>query len=68
MAPLRVNNAGSREAEVWCAEERLAVAFLYDERLHLRIEPRADGRPWVVDATALGLAVDEAARRIGADG
>lgn len=67
MTPLRVDIADPREAQVWCGEERLAVAFLYDERLHLRIEPRADGRPWVLDATALGLAVDEAARRIGAD-
>jgi hypothetical protein len=45
MPPLRVNIADPREAEVWCAEERLAVAFRYDGRLHLRIEPRADGRP-----------------------
>ena len=67
MTPLRVNIAGPREAEFWCGEERLALAFLYDGRLHLRIEPRADGRPWVLDARALGLAVDDAARRIGAD-
>lgn len=67
MAPLRVNIADHREAEVWCGEERLVVAFLYDGRLHLRIEPRADGRAWVVEATALGLAVEEAARRIGPD-
>ena len=66
MAPLRVINADPREAEIWCAEERLAVAFLYDGRLHLRIEQRADGRPWVLDATALGLAVDEAGRQLGA--
>ena len=66
MPPLRVNIDDPHEAEVWCGDERLAVAFLYDRRLHLRIEPRADGRPWLVDATGLALAVDEAARRIGA--
>ena len=66
MPPLRVNIAGADEIEVWCGDQRLAVAFVYDARLHLRIEPRADGRPWVVDATGLTLAVDEAARRIGA--
>lgn len=67
MAPLRVNVVGPREAEVWSGEELLAVAFFYDERLHLRIEPRADGRAWVVDASGFRLAVDEVARRIGAD-
>jgi len=67
MTPLRVDMADPREAEIWSGEERLAVAFLYDGRLHLRIEPRAGGRPWVVDATGLGLAVDEAARRLAPD-
>ena len=66
MPPLRVNTAGAQEAAIWCGDERLAVAFLYDERLHLRVEPRADGRPWLVDATGLALAVEEAARRLRA--
>ena len=65
MPPLRVSIIGPEQAEVRCGDERLAVAFLYDERLHLRIEPRADGRPWVVEATGLTLALDDAARRIG---
>jgi len=56
--------AGPEEAELWRGDERLAVTVLYDERLHIRIDPRADGRPWLVDATSLALALDEAAAAI----
>jgi hypothetical protein len=52
------------EAELWCGDELLAVTFHYDGRLHVRIAPRADGQPWLIDATSLALALDEAARRI----
>ena len=69
MPPVRVIVAGSEapaegKAELWCGDELLAATFLYDGRLHLRIEPRADGRPWLIDATSVALALDEAARRI----
>ena len=56
--------AGPEEAELWRGGERLAVTVLYDERLHIRIDPRADGQPWLVDATSLALALDEAAAAI----
>jgi hypothetical protein len=69
MRPIRVIVARSEataeaRAELWCGDELLAVTFLYDRRLHLQIEPRADGRPWLIDATSLALSLDEAARRI----
>ena len=54
------------KAELWCGDELLAVTFLYAGRLHIRIEPRADGQPWLIDTTSLVLALDEAARRIEA--
>jgi hypothetical protein len=57
-----LNVVGPEEAELWCGD----VTVLYDRRLHLRIAPRVDGRPWLLDATGLTLAVDDAARRIGA--
>ena len=66
MPPLRVQLAGPHEAELWCGDELLAVTVLYDGRMHLRIAERADGRQWLIDAVALTLAVDDAARRIGA--
>jgi hypothetical protein len=69
MPPIRVIVAGPEptaeaRAELWCGDEVLAVTFVYDSRLHLQIEPRADGRPWRIDAISLALALDEAVRRI----
>jgi hypothetical protein len=64
MPPIRVVALSGGQGELWSGDEVLAVTFLYDGRLHLRIEPRADGEPWLIDATSLALALDEAARRI----
>ena len=64
MPPIRVVASSREQRELWSGDEVLAVTFLYDGRLHLRIEPRADGEPWLIDATSLALALDEAARRI----
>jgi hypothetical protein len=33
-------------AEFWCANELLGVTVLHEGRLHLPIDPRADGAPW----------------------
>src|SRR3954465_10409451 len=35
------------EAEVWCENQLMAVTVLHKGRLHLRIDPRADGAPWL---------------------
>jgi hypothetical protein len=64
MPPIRVVASSRDQGELWSGDQVLAVTFFYDGRLHLRIEPRADGEPWLVDATSLALALDEAARRI----
>jgi hypothetical protein len=66
MPPVRVIAAGAEEAELWWGDELLAGTVLYDGRLHLRIDPRADGQPWLIEAASLALALDEAARRIAA--
>jgi hypothetical protein len=66
MPAIRVVAAGPEAAELWCGDGLLAATVLYDGRLHLRIEPCADGQPWLIDATSLALALDEAARRIAA--
>ena len=44
----------------------MAVTVLYDGRLHLRIDPRRDGEPWLIETTSLALALDDAARQIAA--
>lgn len=54
------------EAEIWCANELMGVTVLHEGRLHLRIDPRADGRPWLADAESLARAMGEAEERLAA--
>jgi hypothetical protein len=54
------------EAEFWCANELVGVTVLHEERLHLRIDPRADGSPWLLDTTSLARALSEASERLAA--
>jgi hypothetical protein len=56
--------AADGNAELWLGGELMAVTLVYDGRLHLRIDPRRDGEPWVIDTTSLALALDDAARQI----
>ncbi len=69
MTPIRVNVAGAAgasdvNAELWIGDELMAVTVLYDGRLHLRIVPRPDGEPWLIETTSLVLALENAARQI----
>ena len=54
------------EAEFWCANEQLGVTVLHEGRLHLRIDPRADGLPWLADTASLARALAEAEQRLAA--
>jgi hypothetical protein len=67
MVPIRVIVAAPEAgtAELWSGDERLAVTVRYEGRLHLRIDPRVDGQPWMIDTTALALALDGLARELG---
>ena len=69
MPPVRVIVASPEEAmdgnaEFWLGGEMMAVTVLYDGRLHLRIDPRRDGEPWLIETTSLALALENAARQI----
>ena len=69
MPPVRVivptpEAAAEPRAEFWVSDELMAVSVLYDGRMHVRIQPRSDGKPWVVEGASLALALDNAARRI----
>jgi hypothetical protein len=69
MTPVQVLVASPEEAsdfnaELWLGGELMAVTVLYDSRLHLRIAPRADGEPWLVDTTSLTLALESASRQL----
>ena len=54
------------EAEFWCANEQLGVTVLHDGRLHLRIDPRPDGLPWLADTASLARALAEAEQQLAA--
>ena len=52
--------AYDNEAEFWCANELMGVTVLHQGRLHLRIDPRSDGGPWLADAASLARSLAEA--------
>ena len=54
------------EAEVWCANQLMAVTVLHEGRLHLRIDPRSDGAPWLADVAGLAQALADAEERLAA--
>lgn len=53
-------------AELWCANELMGVTVVHEGRLHLRIDPRADGLPWMLDTTSLARSLAEAEARLAA--
>ena len=58
--------AYNSEAEFWCAHEMMGFTVLHDGRLHLRIDPRADGLPWLADTASLARALADAEQRLAA--
>ena len=56
--------AYDNEAEFWCANEQIGETVLHEGRLHLRIDPRPDGTPWLADVASLGRALAEAEQRL----
>jgi hypothetical protein len=57
--------AADGNAEFWCGREQLAVTVLHEGRIHLRVDPRRDGEPWLIDADSLALALRDAEHLIG---
>ena len=51
-------------AEFWCAGEMVAETTFHEGRLQLRIDPRSDGEPWMIEVTSLALGLAEAERRL----
>jgi hypothetical protein len=58
--------AYNNEAEFWCANELMGVTVLHQGRLHLRIDPRADGAPWLADVASSARSLTEAEQRLAA--
>jgi len=71
MPPVRVivvspEEAYDGNAEFWCGGDLMAVTVLHEGQLHLRIDPRGDGQPWLIEITSLALALGNAAQQIAA--
>lgn len=52
--------ASNGNAELWCGRELMAVTVVQDGQLQLRIDPRPDGLPWLLETTSLVASVAEA--------
>jgi hypothetical protein len=71
MPPIHLVVASAEEAadgnaEFWCGRELMAVTVVHEGRLHLRVDPRRDGEPWLLEAESLAAALSEAEREIAA--
>ena len=58
--------AYDNEAEFWSGNELMGVTVLHEGRLHLRIDSRPDGSPWLADVTTLARALADAEQRLAA--
>jgi hypothetical protein len=58
--------AYNNEAELWHGNELMGVTVLHEGRLHLRIDPRPDGSPWLADVASLARSLAEAEQRLAA--
>ena len=58
--------AYDNEAEFWRGSELIGVTVLHEGRLHLRIDPRPDGLPWLADVMSLANALSDAEQRLAA--
>jgi hypothetical protein len=56
--------AADGNAEFWCGPDLMAVTVLHEGRLHLRVDPRRDGEPWLIETGSLALALEDAAQQI----
>ena len=54
------------EAELWSGNELMGVTVLHEGRLHLRIDPRPDGLPWLLDVAGLARSLTDAEQRLAA--
>jgi hypothetical protein len=58
--------AQNGNAEFWCGRDLVAVTVIENGQWQLRIDPRPDGRPWLIEASSLAAGLAEASRLVGA--
>ena len=69
MPRIEVVAASAEEAadgitEFWCGSELMAITIFDEGQLQLRIDPRSDGGPWLVETASLAAALAKAAGEI----
>jgi hypothetical protein len=52
--------------EFWCGSELMAITIFDEGQLQLRIEPRRDGAPWLIETASLAEGLAEASRQLAA--
>jgi len=71
MTDLRVIVVSAEEAfdgiaEFWYGDEMMGMTIVDEGQLHLRIDARADGQPWLIETTSLARGLAEASRQLAA--
>jgi hypothetical protein len=56
--------AQNGNAEFWCGPDLMAVTVIENGQWQLRIDPRRDGLPWVIETSSLAAGLAEASRLI----
>jgi hypothetical protein len=53
-------------AELWYGTDMVGITVIHEGQLHLRIDPRSDGEPWLIETARLARGLAEAARQLAA--
>jgi hypothetical protein len=53
-------------AELWYGPDMVGFTIIQEGQLHLRIDPRRDGQPWLIATASLARGLAEAARQLAA--
>ena len=51
-------------AELWYGSDMVGITVIHEGQLHLRIDPRRDGQPWLIETTSLARGLAEATRQL----
>lgn len=53
-------------AEFWYGTDMVGMTVIHEGQLHLRIDPRRDGQPWLIETSSLARGLAEAVRQLAA--
>ena len=53
-------------AELWYGADLVGITVIQEGQLCLRIDPRRDGQPWLIETASLARGLAEASRQLAA--